>query len=118
MDYRSINKLFLFNSVLKKYNKRNDIELSISNLFILYAIYYQSKTCRCTISELDKLLRKNKHTNSRNNLFKQLKTFEIAGWVKLESNNPKRFRITVDGLNVLNDIERKIRVERINLDKL
>lgn len=113
MDLRSINKLFLFSSVLQRHNKSSAIELNFTKLFILYAIYRQSKQSHCTISRLDMLLRKSRHTNSRNNLFIQLKAFENAGWVSSEGRNPKHYRLTLEGINTLNDIEKKARTARI-----
>lgn len=113
MDLRTLNKLFVLNNALEKYNKRNDVKLTLSSLFILYAVKQLSKNCGCTFSRLDLFLRQNTHTNSRNKLHKCLMQFSKEGFVKIQGSNLKFYELNLVGCNFLNEVEKRIRIERI-----
>ena len=112
MELTSIKRQFTFATTLKKYNKINNPTLTLTDIFILYAIDC-AKGFRCTFSDLEALLKRNSHTRSKNRIIESLKLFEQAGYVLKASTNPVTYRLTVRGKNVLYELERMIRQQRI-----
>lgn len=113
MDFRSISKVFVFTKSLRNHNKYNGINLSLTQLYILYAVHVTTKGMGCTIKNIDATLKANFHTCSRNKIKDCLKDFISKEWVNVVEKNPTRYRVTIPGINLLGELERKVRIGRI-----
>lgn len=111
-DYRNLKRALCFNRALHKYNKKSIVTLRPSNVFVLLLIYDLSKYLPCTTNTILKILKKVKHTYSSTVINDNIKLFMANGWVKVSNTYPSKYSLTIDGINLLNALERRVRNER------
>jgi hypothetical protein len=111
-DFRNLKRALCFNRALRKHNKRNIPKLNPSSVFILLAVYDILKDPPCTTSTILEFLERNKHTYSSTVVNSAIKLFKENGWVEVSNTYPARYTLTVEGMNTLNELERRVRVER------
>lgn len=110
--YRHLSRNFAWNLALAKAIKKSMIEITESQLYILFAIE-KSKTSFgwCTFSDMHKAMQRHKRTKSANTLRKEIDSLSCMGLISI-SNVYKQHRLSVSisGMNLLNDVERAIRL--------
>lgn len=112
-DYRNLKRALSFNRALYKHNKRNIPRLKPSNVFVLLSIHDITKqNPPCTTRAILNYMDRNKHTYSSTVINENIRLFEANGWVEISDTYPVKYSLTVEGINTLNTLERRVRNER------
>ena len=118
MDLRNLTRYYTFNKALKKRNKAAAIKLLPRQFNVLFALYLHTRTNPFTTAKQVYLfmLRTNRGIKSAD-LYAELIKLESIGF--LTSDNPgtwkvKKYSITFDGLQCLQDFEQIHRNERLD----
>jgi hypothetical protein len=111
LDYRNINREIVYRRALGKWCKSAGVELSITDIRLLamggnLTNRYGSFSQRQVIAALAKLGR----GQDGNTVSPLLRLYASHGWVVLLDTH--KYKVTLEGYNVLADLERRLRVER------
>ena len=102
--FSELNRVFIFNSVLRKQSAPLNKQFCV---FILTSIRYLNKHHKsCNSISISILMRLNKHTTNTTDINKILKLLLASGYI-IKHNTA--IRITPLGLQALTDIERQVK---------
>jgi predicted GTPase len=113
MDYRNIKRWFVINKALNSYNKEHSRTLKHSDLALIFAIAFSSDhSIGPNIEELHKYLSSFNRGFRFDRLQERLNQFKAANLVHSAGNRPLRYSLTINGKNVLNELETRCRDTR------
>ncbi len=117
MDLRNIRRAFVFSKALKKYNKHNGIHLQRTHVYVLYCLlmlgandrYVSATTVRSTFYFVNL-------GNDYRAIVNNLVLLVERGYLTRNVVEGKTywFKLTIEGLNLLNTFETCLRKERWN----
>lgn len=116
MDFRSIDRLFGSERVIRRFNKKEQLNLKHSTVFIMYALYRCSKKLPCSLKQIGDFLASSCRTYNNRVIQENINYFIGEGWVKKSEKSLPRYSVTVLFLVTLNDIEKALKSNRT--DKL
>lgn len=116
MDFRSIDRLFGSERVIRRFNKKEQHNLKHSTVFIMYALYRCSKKLPCSLKQIGDFLAASCRTYNNRVIQENLNYFIEQGWVKKNEKPPPRYSTTVAFSITLMDIEKALKANRT--DKL
>jgi hypothetical protein len=113
MDYRNIKRWFVINKALKTYNKGNNTSYKHSDIALIFALTFCSDhTNGPSIEELHKYLSSFNRGFRFDRLQERLNQFISSNLVHSAGNRPVRYSLTINGKNVLNELETRCRDTR------
>lgn len=113
MQLRAISAYLVFRHALKTFNKKNNQRLTQSAVYILLSVHHCSKRkIGTTANDIFNLLKLNRRTCSMTTINKHLSKFLELGWVEKQDSYPATYRLTVEGVNTLNEIEERLKNAR------
>jgi Fe2+ or Zn2+ uptake regulation protein len=113
MQLRAISAYLVFRHAIKTFNKKNNQRLTQVSVYILLCVHHCSKRkIGAKANDISNLLKLNRHTCSMTTINKHLSKFLELGWIEKTGQYPAKYRLTIEGINTLNEIEERIKNAR------
>jgi DNA-binding MarR family transcriptional regulator len=112
MDYRNLNRQFIFNKALHLYNKNRPYSFSFPEVNVLLTIYHLQGSTGVKFADIANYLSSYYRSMALDVLIKKIQKFRTLNLVKSTGKAPVLYSLTVEGKNVLNELELKCRDTR------
>ena len=116
MDLRNIQRGLIYRFAIDTFSKRKDLPIRMVHVNVLYLVFtLGKKTGTVSVGAIFSILTKIKHGCDPSFLNKILKDLEELGFVSTTRNGKRRiFGITIDGWLALGEIEKQVRICRLD----
>lgn len=115
MELRNLKRWFVINKSIKTYNKRNNTRFKSSDIALLLAVSFASDNINgSSIEEIHSYLFSFNRGFRFDRLNERLSILIDLNLINKDDNRPVRYSLTIAGRNVLNELENRCRITRID----
>ena len=112
MEFRNLKRFVLTPKALAKHNKKATFELTQKRLATLYIIHTMQQTgCKTSIRSIQTHL---KNVNRNDDWLNLLRTINAMQEANLLEKIGSQYKVTIQGFLLLQDLETKLRKERLD----
>lgn len=112
LAFRNIKRSFLFQRSFNKVIK-GKLKMEMNDVYLLYAIMEMGgMNSFVLVADIAKLMKRAHRSQNSQGLYLSLDSLTIKGYLVKSTSSIKSYKLAVDGVNLLNDLELKARKER------
>lgn len=109
--FRNIKRSYLFKRTCEKFTK-NRHKLELNDIYIMYTVFELGGLGRFVgVPEIAKVCKRNRRAQNPSDLYNDCIKLTNLGFL-MKPPQQLQYKLTVDGLNLLTDLEKKARKER------
>lgn len=88
-------------------------KLLMTDLYLLFSVYLLEGADRfIDVNSIGKVMKRNRHFSSLYECYQDCAALTEKGYLLTNGDKPVKYKLSVDGMNLLNTIEKKARKER------